>query len=186
MNINILNISEVKKDYVEIKELYEESFPRTERFPFNYIIRKSNKKDIQFDVVYDENKMIGMSYIILEVNIAFILYFAVNNKHRGKGYGTEILKQVKEKYKNYTILLEIEEIKEDSSNFEQRIRRKAFYEKNGFFGTNKLIKEGPHIFEIMTTNANTSFDEKLFRRIYKKMFNGIGRLIVPIFIRMKN
>ena len=186
MNINILNISEVKKDYVEIKELYEESFPRTERFPFNYIIRKSNKKDIQFDVVYDENKMIGMSYIILEGNIAFILYFAVNNKHRGKGYGTEILKQVKEKYKNHTILLEIEEIKEDSSNYEQRIRRKAFYEKNGFFGTNKLIKEGPHIFEIMTTNENNSFDEKIFRRIYKKMFNGIGRLIVPIFIRMKN
>ena len=35
MNIKILNISEVENDYEQIKTLYEESFPRTETFPFD-------------------------------------------------------------------------------------------------------------------------------------------------------
>ena len=185
MNIKILNISEVENDYEQIKTLYEESFPRTERFPFDYIIKRSQKNDIKFEVFYDNDNFIGLSYMIMEKNIVFILYFAVNNKHRGKGYGTEILKQLKEKYKDYTILLEIEELREDSSNYDQRVRRKSFYEKNGFYGTNKHIKEGPNVFEIMTSDINTSFDNKLFRKIYKKMFNGIGKLIVPVFIKMK-
>ncbi len=43
MNIKVLNISEVKKDYEQIRTLYEESFPRTERFPFDYIIKRSQK-----------------------------------------------------------------------------------------------------------------------------------------------
>ena len=166
--------------------LYEESFPRTERFPFNYVMKRSQKENIKFDIFYDEDKFIGLSYIIIEKNIVFLLYFAVNNKYRGKGYGTEILKQLKEKYKNYIILLEVEKVEKDSNNYEQRVRRKSFYEKNGFYGTNKFIKEGPNVFEIMTSETNIFLNNELFRKIYKKMFSGIGKLSVPIFIKMVN
>ena len=186
MNFQIKRIDEVLQDYSQIKELYEESFPKNERFPFNYLISQSKKENINFDIIYEEEKLIGISYIIVEGDFAFILYFAVNNKYRGNGYGTKIIKYRKEKYNKYTILLEIEEIVTNSVNYEQRLKRKSFYERNGFYTIKGILKEGKNRFELMSSNKEAIVNEKLFKAIFKNMFNGIGKFFVNFYIRFKN
>ena len=74
MNFQIKRIDEVLQDYSQIKELYEESFPKNERFPFNYLISQSKKENISFDIIYEEEKLIGISYIIVEGDFAFIRF----------------------------------------------------------------------------------------------------------------
>lgn len=186
MNFQIKKIDEVLQDYNQIKELYEESFPKTERFPFNYLLKQSKKDNVHLDIIYEEEKLIGISYIIVEGNFAFILYFAVNNKYRGSGYGTKIINYIKGKYNKYTILLEIEEVVINSVNYEQRLKRKSFYEKNGFYTINGILKEGKNRFELMSSNKEVAVNEKLFKSIFKNMFNGISKFFVHFYIKFKS
>ena len=52
-----------------------------------------------------------------------------------------ILKSIKQKYRNYRIILCIEPVDKNSNNYEQRMKRKKFYLKNEFKDSNYTIKE---------------------------------------------
>ena len=186
MNLFFKNVIEDIENYNTIKQIYNEAFPINERFPINYLYKKANNKDVNFNSVYDNDKLIGIIYTISKDNLLFILYFAVNNAYRGKGYGSKILEFLKQKYNDYTILLEIEQLDKNANNYNQRLKRKAFYEKNGFYDTNKLLSEGKNTFEIMTTNPNINLTKDLFIGIFRKMFTGFSSIFVPFFIRLSN
>lgn len=186
MNLVFKNVIEDSKNYNRITEIYNEAFPTNERFPISYLIKKSENADVHFNSIYDNDKLIGIIYNIFSNNILFVLYFAVNNEYRGQGYGSKILEFLKEKYSNYTILLEIEQLDKNANNYEQRLKRKSFYEKNGFYETNKLLSEGKNTFEIMTSNPNIILSKELFTSIFRKMFNGIFSIFVPFFIKLSD
>jgi GNAT superfamily N-acetyltransferase len=55
---------------------------------------------------------------------------------RGQGKGQEILTAVIQKYKGKKFVLDLESTKQECENMEQRIKRHAFYLRNGFKDTN--------------------------------------------------
>ena len=134
MDIKLVDISgsdEVRK----IKELYFKAFPQNERIPFWFLLWKSKLSFVRFCNIYDGDNWVGFIYLIDHSKLMFILFFAIDEKFRSNGFGTEVIKIVKNLYSEKKIMLSIEKIDESAENNDIRIRRKDFYIRNGFTET---------------------------------------------------
>lgn len=116
-----------------VKNLYLTAFPQAERVPYFLLCRLCKRRGVSFNAVYDKSSFAGLIYTVCHKDIVFIFYFAVNSVLRGKGYGSRILAAVKEKYPDCRFVLNIEECNPSSSNYAERLKRKEFYKKSGFF-----------------------------------------------------
>ena len=122
------------KDLKEIERLYNNSFPKNERIDFERLLRMLDD-DRRMHVYLEDEKIIGMAYFFIFEDIAYLGYICVEEELRNKGYGTVILNKIKEEYQGYRIGIDIEEVKQNSSNIEERVRRRDFYIRNGFVST---------------------------------------------------
>lgn len=89
----------------------------------------------------------------------FILYLAVNDKIRSKGYGSAILQCIKQRFSNKAIALNIEPLDSKSDNYAQRIKRFEFYLKNGFVDTHYQINDNSDNYQILATTKQFSIKE---------------------------
>lgn len=144
------------------------TFPKVEQMSPRYLNLTSKRKCIHFDAYYDETLFIGFTYLVESKNKVFITYIAVNNEIRSKGYGSQILNTIKSRFPGKTISLNVERLIEDCDNYEQRIKRVKFYERNDFFLTDKLVSNGKEKFSIMSTEKD--FSIKDYRNTLKKIF----------------
>ena len=125
-------ITENHQDLSKIRHLYLTAFPEDERAPFDSLIQRAKKPNIDFVAFYDEKQFCGFTYLIKEEHLLYIFYFAVDDHLRNKGYGSMIINYLKEIYKDYSIFLEIEVLNPTEANYAQRKRRKDFYIRNEF------------------------------------------------------
>ena len=100
----------------------------------------------------------------------FIMFLAVDESLRTKGYGSAILKEIKNRYPDKKIMVSIELCDDSAPDIEVRKRRKAFYRKNGYGETGYMIKLSGVVQEIMITNGD--FDKKEFLLFFIFYSNG--------------
>ncbi len=160
--------------------LYKSAFPKYERFPFWYIVKKSLKKQNEFYAIYDKEVFVGMLYTIAFKDIDYIMYFAINTNLRNGGYGSQVLKEWKEISKGKRLILNIEEIDEKASNFEERIRRKNFYLKNGYVNANVKSVERNFPFELLVLGEKVTTFE-----FYSLMEGWLGKTLCKFLLKMK-
>lgn len=129
-----IQIDKNYKDIKEIRRLYNSSFPDDERIPFKRLINNLDTDRVMY--AYYDDQLIGMSFLFLYNDLAYLSYICVEEDLRDKGYGSKILNKVKDDFKDYRIVLDIEEVVKNSENYEERKRRKDFYLKNGFESAN--------------------------------------------------
>lgn len=65
-------------------------------------------------------------------DITHILFLAVEDELRDRGYGSQMLELISDHFCRDRIILDIETPEPDAGNNAQRIRRKAFYERSGY------------------------------------------------------
>ncbi|MFS0868741.1 GNAT family N-acetyltransferase [Paenibacillus xylanilyticus] len=144
----------------EIKKMYDDSFPKEEMIPYNKLVEISNDIDHLFYGVYDNYTLVGMNYLIVKKDMLYVLYLAINKAYQNKGYGKAIVNEIKNKYSNYRICLNIEEVNPKFINNDQRIKRKRFYQLLGFESQDYLISNHEGItFETMSINGDVSSKE---------------------------
>lgn len=140
--------AKTRAQFQMVHKLYESAFPAYEKKPF-WLIRWKNKQG-KADVWYLERDgiFVGLAITMSSPELVLLDYFAIEEKQRGTGLGSESLKALQEYYKERHFFLEIESVYEDCDNIEQRKRRKQFYLRNGMnemklmvnlFGTNMEI-----------------------------------------------
>ena len=127
------DVSENFKDLDLVYRLYTESFPADEQVPWHELRSRKTPGRIM-KAYYDHEKLVGMSYVFLFENIAYLGYLAVVKAYRGCGYGTEILQSVLEEYPSRIIAVDIETVPAGCEG-EQK-KRKDFYLHNHFRQTN--------------------------------------------------
>lgn len=118
------------EDYKKFKNLYRSAFPKSERFPVKFLMKQDGSGDLK--ACYDGEIFCGFYSTLTFGDITHILFLAVDDKLRGHGYGSSILELISNNYSKNRIILDIEAEDIKAKNNEQRIQRKAFYEKNGY------------------------------------------------------
>ena len=118
------------KNYTKIKHLFEHAFPSVERPPFN-ILMSFNHNDLYG--VEDNGTFVGLVDLVIYEDLLYVFFLAIKKTYRGKGIGTKILSDIKEKYQyKYRIYLMAEDPNIECDNHKEREKRIGFYKRNGF------------------------------------------------------
>ena len=148
--INKKNENEIKK----IKNLYYSAFPKNELINFDIFFSKNDFKGKKIFAFFDQTIFVGFAIIITKLKISNILYLAIESELRGKGYGTQVLKNISNFYQNNRIVVDVEDPDKTEINKEQRLKRIKFYLNAGFKLTNiKYFWEGEY-YIIMVSNGD--------------------------------
>ena len=167
--------------YPLVKELYHEAFPFKERFSLLALRLGAMKPEMEFLAYFDaerDNAFAGMSYTIEAGEYLYILYLAVPAESRGQGYGTQILDLLHEMYPDHSLVLEIEPLDKKADNYDQRVARLAFYERNGFHLVGYELFDGAVRYSMLATGDD--FDVDAFSRSVRQLSHGLWRFkILP-------
>lgn len=153
MEITLERLAPHAKEYKEISQLYQRAFPKDERAPFSLLERKANQGKGEMLIAKDGDKLVGFAYVISDAEVAYLFYFAVEDAHRGQGYGTAILKSLQKKYAGKRLFLAREQLDPQADNYDQRVKRRNFYLHAGFEDQPARIKEANVIYDVMTQSG---------------------------------
>lgn len=115
----------------EWKALYRTAFPKAERAPLWRLIRGNAKKMCAMEAIFRGDLFAGLTVVIEREAFTYLFFLAVEENMRGAGCGGEILKRLSSGCGAKPLILDMERV-EPSPNYDQRIKRKTFYERNGF------------------------------------------------------
>jgi len=152
-------------EWIKIYGLYRNAFPVSERKPFS-IIRSMQKKG-KTDVWYFEKdrSFAGFTSTINGSGLILLDYLAVSKKKRGRGFGTEMLKLLREQYAGNGVFVEIECLCDNAPNAEERIRRKQFYLSCGMSELNVSACVFGVDMELLGWDCTMNFEE--YRSFYR-------------------
>lgn len=180
--LKLVDIKENKNYIKNVKELYNSSFPTAERMPFNILLSKAKGSNVTFWAVVDEGVFKGLTYTVWYNDIVFIFYLAVEKSERGNGIGSQILSLIKQKFQNCRLVLNIEALDDNSENNAERIRRREFYVKNGFFSAGYNVREYSVTYENMCCCADNKVVSKA--EYFKLIEAYCGKLIYAFYKKM--
>lgn len=183
MELKVKPVTKKDETYYAIRELNNSAFPFIERIPLWMIYLKTKQNRLDFLAYFDEDKLIGFSYSSCLRKSAYLAYFAIDERMRGKGYGTRVMESIIGRYKDKTLLIDIEDLDEKAENYPQRLRRFEFYKRLGFNDTGyRLVNiTGSESYMIMADSddfklsyfkrnlANTFFKLMILNLKYKKV-----------------
>ena len=86
--MDILNANQ--KPWKEIKEIYIEAFPKSERKPFFTVRRSVNKGKALLLTAMENEALRGFVLVIPYKNMVMVDYLAVSSKTRSRGTGSKI------------------------------------------------------------------------------------------------
>lgn len=181
INLKAIKVSKRIKEYSDIKELICRAFPKSEQIPVWLLKALARRKSVSFLAYYDNGSFCGISYTASTDKMVFVLYLAVNDKVRSKGYGTAILEYLKELYADKPISLNIEAVDTNADNYAERVKRFEFYKKNGFHDTEHKITDNGEIYSILSNADEFNIDD--YRSVLKRFSFGF---YVPMVVRNKN
>ena len=131
----------------------------------------------------------GFAFNVIAGEFVYVVYLAVNAHVRSNGYGSRMLAQIRKAHAGRTAVLEIEPMLEDAPNYAQRVRRLAFYERNGFSRADYVLREDEMDYEVLVAppiaaDASgvdaSSFDPWVFARAISEATGGkISMEIIP-------
>ena len=154
-----------KAQWKKIHALYKEAFPECEQKPF-WLIRLKNRQG-KADAWYmgENGEFIGLAMTMNAKELVLLDYFAIDERRRGMGCGSEGLKALQTYYAGRKFFLEAESVYADCSNIEQRERRKRFYLKNGMSEMKMIANVFGTDLEVLGYNCKLDFDT--YRSVYQ-------------------
>lgn len=164
--MELVRIKYFNKYYKRIKKLNKLSFPKEEYMSCFSMLYLQKKGILDFYAVMDENEFVGFINLIVHEDICFLLYLCIDENKRNKGYGSKILSLIYNKYPFYLHILNIEPIDEKASNNDIRIKRKAFYLKNGYQESTYFLDCGNMQYEMLFKGQ--SFDMDKIKKVLSK------------------
>lgn len=173
----------IKKEKLkESKYIYRteiiRDFPRAERIPYSRFKRAMKKKLMNTYSYYVDDKRFGYIVTIEEQNVIFISYLAIRKDSRDKGFGSKMLKEIYEYFKDSKyIIIEADSPEGIKNENELEIinRRKKFYFKNGFEEIKNLeyciygVKYDILIYKLNTKEVTNIEAADVTRKMYSKI-----------------
>lgn len=183
MSINFRPLNKSDVNYSKVIDLYKEAFSGAHRIPASFLRYKLRNGKEGFDVLYDQDDWIGLLYSVGYRDIVFVEFFAISESLRAEGYGSKVIHSMRSMHSDKRIVLNIEVLDDLAENYQQRIKRKAFYEKNGFSSSGYIVKEPGERNEMLICGGSIIKEEieDLYRNLMGRV---IGFLIRPKVIKI--
>lgn len=183
MCINFVPVSSDNANYIKIIDLYKEAFPEARKVPKWLLKYRLRNGKIGFSALYFKEKWIGLIHITEYEDIVFIQSIAILEFCRSKGFGSKVLDSLKSEHLGKRIVLNIEIIDKQASNYKQRVKRKNFYEHNGFLPSGFTVKEPGENLEMLI--YGTGISKKEIESMYKSVFGRIiGLFLKPVVTKI--
>ena len=181
MSINLRPLNQNDDNYSKVIDLYKKAFTTAQRIPTWILKFKLRKGKVGFNVLYADDTWIGLIYTTEFKDIVLVHFLAISESFRSGGYGSKVMDSMKVMHTRKRIVLNIEKLDKQAKNFQQRIKRKAFYEKNGFSSSGYFVKEPGEKLEMLIFGGSISKEE--VEAMYKHLFGSIiGFLLRPKII----
>ena len=171
MGLSRQTVSLFSKNYRDVKALYLAAFPAVERLPYLPLVLNAQRRLANFYAYYDDEKFVGLAYLLENKEVVYLFFLAVNTKIRSRGYGTAILQDIKKLAGERPIILAMEPLDKTAQNYQQRVKRVDFYKKNGFKITDYYYHEGKEVYQVMATDD--ALDIRSVERLTKKAVLGL-------------
>ena len=193
----------ISKDsiYHTIKQLYRSSFPTLEQLPWfllsyraltgyaqmlaffdnNHININAESTELESAKLEDylsdttQSNFIGFAYLIPYKDIICIMFMAVPEIHQGKGFGSKILHMVRELYPSHRLCLYMEELNPAAENYDERMTRSRFYERNGYVPMHYTVHESNVVYDMLASGGDVTEPEynELMKRFLGPYLNAI-------------
>ena len=150
-----------------VKNLYESSFPVQERISWPWMVWMALLGQADFLAYFDGQDFAGFSYSLRSQTSYYLLFLAIPSQQQSKGYGRQILQDVARRAGRRPIFLVIEPLDESADNYTIRLKRLAFYEKNGYQLTDYIYFENQEVYQVLTNHFPADFQD--FERLAKKI-----------------
>lgn len=155
--MKILNVNQ--NQWSEIKEIYLEAFPKSERKPFFTIKHSVKTGKAQILTAEEDGVLQGFVMVIPYGGTVMVDYLAVSGKIRSRGTGSRIMQEVCRKFVGKKIVLLIEKPDDTAENKAQRIARRKFYFKCGFTSSDIFITGHSGDMEVLNYGGMVSLQE---------------------------
>ena len=153
MDLNFLDIQKGFYDLDKINKLNYEAFPKDERLEIDRLISLKERGLVDLKAVYDDELFVGFYSLTVYSHSVYLFFIAVEDHLRSKGYGSQILKQLHQLYKNYQIVIDMEPVVSHADNYEQRKIRKEFYLRNLYYETHYYMTYNQMTFELLSNHS---------------------------------
>lgn len=149
----------------KVQEIYERSFPPEEQIPLPELLESAELDEVSFVAWVDDSlpagktgadNVVALTFSFAFHDLFYLGFLAVDGRTRSAGYGSRILTHFRERYGDVPQLLEIEPVVREAGNYQQRVRRLAFYERNGFTVTNMLTHEADQTYRVLARGGIVS------------------------------
>lgn len=114
-----------------VQALNQRAFPENERRALEPLLDDPTGR-AQVLAFCDGAVFCGFACLLTDGDITHILYFAIEEPLRGRGYGAQALAALRARLPGQRILADVEAENPAAKNSLQRRRRRAFYLKNGY------------------------------------------------------
>ena len=163
--------------FEKVYELMKNSFPDSE-----YRTYQEQKKLLIDDkyTVFTRNKDDDVSAFIAVWNLknfTFLEHFAVLEKFRGKGFGSEFLLGVMKRLQN-KIILEVEPPDDEVSKRRIRFYERVEFKLNDFYYEQASLRENYAYHELKIMSYPDFINEKEFSKIKKEIYRYVYKLEV--------
>lgn len=153
----------------QIKEIYETSFPKSEKFPFWVLKQCARENNVHLDAIIDPDTdtIVGMRFLISYDDITYLMYMAIDEKYRNKGFGSLVLRDLILRQADVSILLCIERPTAEKEDI--KACRKDFYLRNGFYETGCFIEDSGVEYEFLSSSKERVITENDLKKRYSCM-----------------
>lgn len=137
--------------FAAVEALQRESFPPRESYEMERILQLAESPNIEYRSFWEDDTLCGILFYNVGETMLYLFYLAVNPALRSKGYGGRLLALLKAEYADKAVVGNIEPVGFNSDNEQQRVRRLAFYERNGFHRLPYWLDDDSGLYDIISS-----------------------------------
>ena len=145
-----------------VLDIRDEAFPKNER-PSSRNVSSYNAENGYINLVFEDDH-VPVGFIQLRHcgdDAYFGIYLAIGKKYQNRHYGSRALRLVIEEYLKGKMLFGcVEALVPEAENYQQRVKRVRFYQRNGMFLLDGVMDSGiMGKYQFVCTDPNVTFDE---------------------------
>lgn len=183
MSINFRPLSATDENFSKVIDLYKSAFTTVRHVPAWMLKLKHRKGKVGFNSIYDGDTWLGLIYTTEHwfghktdhQETVFVHFLAISDAIRSGGYGSQVLDFLKAQCLGKRIILNVEILDESESNYPQRVKRRAFYDKNGFVSSGYVIEDTSEQLDMLISGGRIHKEE--IEVIYRQLYRGIRGLL---------